>query len=162
VAKSDWEQQNEARLNRENPELEQVSRFPAFPHRENLIEVEVPGAGGFGFFVDRLSLGVGDDGVVRYVLVARSPNGNENVSYEGLRCASGELRRYAVGQPDATWRASASPWQPLARPWHWVLHREFFCPQGVPPRTAAEGVRALEQGGHPFSKGFSAEPFRPR
>jgi len=160
VTKSDWERQNEARLGRENSESEVVTRFPAFPRRENLIKFEVPSEGGFAFFVDRTSIGVGEDEVVRYVLVARSPNGNQNVSFEGLRCASGELRRYAVGQPDATWHASSSPWQPLARPWHLVLHQEFFCPQSVPPRTAAEAVRALQQGGHPFWKGFDADSLR--
>lgn len=158
--KSDWELRNEARLGRENSDLEVVSRFPAFPRRENLIEFAVLGADGFGFFVDRSSIVVGDDGVVRYVLVARSPNGVENVTYEGLRCESVELRRYALGRPDATWHASSSPWQPLARPWHRVLHREFFCARNVPLGSAAEGVRALQSGGHPFYRGFSADPFR--
>jgi hypothetical protein len=37
---------------------------------------------------------------------------------------------------------------------HTTLYREYFCPQNEPIRNAGEGVRALEQGGHPFSKGF--------
>ena len=160
--KSDWELRNEARLGRENADLEVVTRFPAFPRRENLIEFKVLDSDGFGFFVDRSTLAVGDDGMVRYVLVARSPSGVENVSYEGLRCASAEFRRYALGRPDATWRASASPLQPLARPWHQVLHHEFFCPQNLPLRTAAEGVQALVEGGHPLFKSFSTESYRAR
>jgi hypothetical protein len=162
AVKSDWERQNEARLGRENSELEVVSRFPAFPRRENLIEFKVLDANGFGFFVDRSSLAVGDDGVVRYVLVARSPSGVENVSYEGLRCPSAEFRRYALGRPDATWRASPSPLESITRPWHQVLHREFFCPHNIPLRTAAEGVRALEEGGHPLYKSFSTDSYRAR
>jgi len=33
--------------------------------------------------------------------------------------------------------------------WHYALSREFFCPVGVPIRTAAEGIDALKRGGHP-------------
>jgi hypothetical protein len=100
--------------------------------------------------------------VVRYVLVARSPSGVENVSYEGLRCAGVEFRRYAFGRPDATWHASPGPWQPLSRPWHQVLHRDYFCLQNVPLPSAAEGVQALQQGGYPFSGASSGDPYRTR
>jgi hypothetical protein len=160
--KSDWERQNEDKLSRDQAETEVVTQVPAFPQKANLLEFQVDGAGDFGFFVDKASLSVSSDGVVRYVLVARSPSGVENVSYEGLRCASVEFRRYALGRPDATWRASPGQWQPLTRRWHQVLHREFFCPQNVPLPTAAEGVRALELGGLPYSGGFSADPYRAR
>ncbi len=162
AARSDWERRNEEKLNRDRTETEVVTQFPAFPQKANLLEFPVSAVGDFGFFIDKTSLSVSSDGVVRYALVARSPSGVETVSYEGLRCAGVEFRRFAVGQPDATWRGSSSPWQPLARPWHQVLHREYFCPQSVPLRTAAEGVRALESGGHPFSRGFSADPYRAR
>lgn len=160
--KSDWELKNEAKLGRESSALEVLSRFPAFPRGENLIEFTVLDAGGFRFFVDRSSIVAGEDGVVRYVLVARSPSGVENVSYEGMRCASAEFRRYAFGRPGAAWRASPSPLQPLARPWQQVLHREFFCPHNVPLRTAEDGVRALEEGGHPLFRGFSTDSYRSR
>ena len=150
VAKSDWELQNEDKLRRNQAETEVVEKFPAFPQKANLLEFPVIGAGDFGFFIDKASLSVGSDGVVRYVLVARSPSGVENVSYEGLRCARVEFRRYALGRPDATWRPSPSPWRPLTQLWHQVLHREYFCLQNVPLPTAAEGVRALQQGGDPY------------
>ena len=162
VEKSDWERNNEARLSRDRAETEVITQFPVFPRKANLFEFPVGGGGDFSFFVDKTSLSVGNDGVVRYVLVARSPSGVDNVSYEGLRCASAEIRRYAIGQPDATWHGSAGAWQPISLRWHGVLHREYFCPQNVPLNTAAEGVRALESGGHPFSRGFSADPYRSR
>jgi len=160
--KSDWERQNEDKLSRDQAETEVVTQFPAFPQKANLLEFRFNGAGEFGFFVDQTSLSVTSDGVVRYVLVARSPSGVENVSYEGLRCASFELRRYAVGQSDATWRGSPGSWRPVERRWHRVLHREYFCPQAVPLNSSAESVRTLESGGHPFSRGFGADPYRTR
>jgi hypothetical protein len=36
--------------------------------------------------------------------------------------------------------------------WHYALYREFFCPNRVAIADAAEGIRALEQGGHPWAK----------
>ena len=162
VAQSEWERSNESRLSREQAEAEVVTQFPAYPRKANLLEFRVGGTGEFAFFIDKGSLSVGSDGIVRYVMVARSSDGVDNVSYEGLRCESAEVRRYAAGQPDATWRVSPGLWQPIARRWHLVLHREYFCPQNVALHSAAEGVRALQAGGHPFSRGFSADPNRVR
>lgn len=39
---------------------------------------------------------MGSDGIVRYVLVARSSAGTESVSFEGMRCATREVRIYAA------------------------------------------------------------------
>jgi len=162
VPPSDWEIANESNLRREQAAAEVVTQFPAYPRNSNLLEFSVGASGEFRFFVDKSSLSVGGDGIVRYVLVARSSSGVDNVSYEGLRCESAEVRRYAAGEKDATWRASTGTWQPIALRWNRVLHREYFCPQNIAIRRADEGVRALEAGGHPFSRGFAAEPNRPR
>ena len=43
------------------------------------------------------------DGVVRYVIVASSPSGAKNVIYEGLRCATGEVKSYARANQDGAW-----------------------------------------------------------
>ena len=103
--------------------------------------------------MDSASLSVGDDGVVRYVLVARSPQGAENISFEGLRCSSGEYKIYAIGRSDRSWeRTRDAQWRsivPRAESWHRVLANYFFCPIRSPIRTAAEGVQALERGGNP-------------
>lgn len=155
---SDWERANQDRLEREAGRESAVA-FPVYPRAAGLAEFSVPGAGGFRFYVDRSSLSVTEDRLVRYTLVVRSPEGVESASYEGLRCASGELRIYALGRAGA-WQPSAGGWRPLAQRWHVVLAREYFCPQAVPIRDAPEGLRALEQGGHPFHRGFSGEPLR--
>lgn len=146
---SEWE-----RRNLQLPVVEEESRPPAYPEQRNLVEFRVPSADGFRFFIDRPSLAVTKDGVVRYVLVARSPDGVENVTFEGLRCTSAEERVYAVGRPDGTWSPAQSAWRPVATPRHATLAIEYFCPQKEPIRDAAEGLRALEAGGHPFAKGF--------
>ena len=151
---SEWE-----RANRKAEPAEEQVEPPAYPVAAKLLEFGVIDPGGFRFFVDPTTLSVGKDGVVRYVLVARSAEGAQNVTFEGMRCATAEHRVYAFGRPDGTWSASRAGWRSLEAPTaqrrHTTLYREYFCPQNEPVRTAAEGVRALEQGGHPFSKGFA-------
>jgi hypothetical protein len=118
----------------------------------------VPAVAGFRFHVDRTSLTV-DDGIVRFALVVRSAEGADTTSYEAMRCEGSEIRAYALGRAGA-WQAAGGGWRPIAQRWHIVLAREYFCPQGVPIRDAAEGRRALEQGGHPFHRGFSGDDNR--
>jgi len=114
----------------------------------------------FRYYVDWGSVSAGDDRIVRYVLVARSPEGVDNVSFEGLRCASAEQRLYALARRDHSWTAALGTWRPVSSPRHVSLVRDYFCPQSEPIRTAAEGILALESGGHPFARGFAGEPVR--
>ena len=152
--KSDWEQQNEGRLATEAA-AEEVPELPPFPRRENLIEFFVSSASEFKFFIDRSSLAV-KDGIVRYALVARSPSGADNISYEGMNCAAGAYRIYALGHSDGTWVSRPGPWREIpprsVQRWHNALNREFFCPNRVAISDAAEGLMALKQGGHPWVK----------
>ncbi len=146
--KSDWELQQE-RSGWKEAEV----KPPAYPRKENLIEFFVAAASDFRFFVDGASLSVGPDGVVRYALVARSPSGAENLTFEGIRCATGEYRIYAVGRPDGVWAGRASEWRVIeprtVQRWHNALQREYFCPDREPVRTPEEGVNALREGRHP-------------
>ena len=77
--------------------------------------------------VDETSLSIGEDGVVRYVLVVRSASGAESVSFEGLRCATGERRTFAYGR-----KAGASGAWSVARNSGWVaisdsrINRHYF------------------------------------
>jgi len=151
--KSDWEHRNV----QHDASEEVLPEPPAFPRADTLIEFPVSAVPGLRFHIDADTLSV-EGGVVRYVLVARSAGGAQNVSFEGLRCRTAEHRRYAVGRSDGTWApASGSAWRPHAA-WHRELQREYFCPQTQPIRDAAEGVRALREGSHPFSRGLDKGP----
>jgi hypothetical protein len=147
-AKSDWEREQ----GKHNWRDADVS-LPGFPRAGDLIEFAVSSAGTFTFFLDRASLSVSPDGVVRYTLLARSPSGVDNVSYEGIRCSTGEYRIYAIGHRDGTWSRREQPWQRIepksVKRWHYVLQREYFCPRALPISSAAEGVDALRRGRHP-------------
>ena len=152
--KSDWEIQNEGRLVKEAADAAPPQEPPPYPRRENLVEFFVSAASDFKFFVDRSSIGVRDK-IVRYVLVARSPSGVDNVSFEAINCVSGEYQVYALGHSDGTWSNRPGGWQKIpprsVQRWHNALYGEFFCPNGVAIADATEGIRALERGAHPWS-----------
>ncbi|HSN33061.1 MAG TPA: CNP1-like family protein [Ideonella sp.] len=150
---SDWERDHALR----QPAAEEEPALPPYPDGANLIGVDLPGAGDFRFFVDGATLVAGRDGIIRYVLVARSPDGAQNVSFEGLRCASADQRVYALGRADRSWVPAQGEWRRLPRPWHAELYRRYFCPQKQPIRSADEGRRALEQGGHPFARSLGSD-----
>ena len=126
--------------------------LPRYPVEADLIEFEVGAGTAFRFFIDPASLSVGDDGVVRYTLVARSASGVANISYEGMRCHSTAYKVFARGA-DGRWSLRQGEWQVIEvktiQRWHNVLYREYLCPHRRPINSAAEGVQALRQGVHP-------------
>lgn len=147
--KSDWERENEERLKQAE---EQVVPPPAFD-KARLVELDLGLAAktDFRYFVDPATLSVGADRIVRYVVVARSPSGVDNVRFEGIRCP-GEYRIFAVARPDGSWGGRPSEWRPVpkdARAAENALSRRYFCPVRQAIRTPQEGVDALRAGGHP-------------
>jgi len=160
-AKSDWERAHEERL-AASERAAAANTIPTPPNqRGELIEFSVGPTTDFRFFIDAQSLSVDNEGVVRYVLVARSPDGVENVTFEGLKCETDEVRIYALGR-DGAWTGRPGDWRKIdarsATRWHYELSRNFFCPQRDPIASAKEGIRALREGGHPYIKGQVADP----
>jgi len=102
------------------------------------------------FFVDEGSVSVGEDGVVRYTLVARAAGGAENVTFEGIRCATGERRIYASGRPDGNWVAmKKSEWQAIGgnaynRP-RAALAWDYLCDGLAAPRSRDHALQLLKQ-----------------
>ncbi|HEY5291136.1 MAG TPA: CNP1-like family protein [Burkholderiales bacterium] len=125
--------------------------LPEYPKPENYLPLQVSATTPFAFFVDAKSVSVGKDGVLRYSLIAKSPDGALNISFEGIRCSDGQFRVYAFGRSDNTWSESRmSRWQPIPadsrNAQRAVLYRDFFCPAGGITATAEEAVRALRRG----------------
>lgn len=146
---SDWERANEDRLRQSGEKLVP----PPALDRKRLVELKQTLVSGsdFRYYVDWGSVSADDDRVVRYTLVARSPAGVENITFEGLRC-QGEYRVYAVGRPEGGWGGQPSEWRPIprnpnaAQP---MLARDYFCPGRAAVRTTAEAQQAVRAGGHP-------------
>ncbi len=155
---SKWERENEARLAKDENEV--LPKRPPFPQPASLIQFSPRSASEFRFYVDGATLEVLPKGVIRYVLVARSPSGIDNISYESMRCQSAEFRIYALGQADGTWGGRATEWRSIAaakQPSRIALHRDFFCAQGTWVSSVDEGRMALRRGGHPNATGFSGD-----
>lgn len=136
------------------------TQIPAFPSAEGLTSFFVSASTDNKFMVDRESIAVGADGVVRYTLVIASLSGAQNVSYEGLRCSSAERRLYAFGRSDKTWsKARSNQWTRIQESTlnrhHSALYYEYFCPNGIIVRDADEARSALRLGGHPLSPRYS-------
>jgi len=130
------------------------TQLPSYPKSENLLRVHVSPATAFEFFVDAVSVSVGQDGIVRYTLIARSTSGAVNVSYEGIRCLPLERKLYAFGRFDSTWSPAQVPqWVPISRTQtnqqHAALADDFFCPESRRVRTTEEAVQALRRGNTP-------------
>jgi CNP1-like family protein len=135
----------------DKPWEEQKASLPAYPVEGNLVRFYVGPTSPFEFFVDSASVSLGKDGVVRYTLVARSPSGALNVSYEGIRCESRERKLYAFGRSDRTWaEARSADWVriPSRRTFpnnqQAALADEFFCVQGIHVDGAENAVKALK------------------
>lgn len=134
---------------------EDAVELPAYPDDKNLREFYVGEATSHRFFVDETTLMPGKDGVVRYALVVKTGGGSTNISFEGLRCETRELRVYASGRADGTWaKARHSEWRPVENKpinrHHAALSRDLLCPMGTPIRNADEGRDALRRGRHPL------------
>ncbi|WP_263769670.1 CNP1-like family protein [Propionivibrio soli] len=135
----------------EKPWAEMEVQLPAFPDRSNLIPFEVGAVRDTKFWIDGNSLSVGADGVIRYALVIESSAGAENISYEGIRCATREKRLYAFGRSDKTWsKARDNQWKPIrgsSNNHHVELFSNYFCVPGAPSLGSAEDARrALRSG----------------
>ena len=151
---SDWERANPDLLESSAAVAASAAKPPAFPRSGNLTEIYISATATFRYFVDRSSLDVQyQQREIRYVLLARSPSGVENVSYEAIKCPDMH-RIYAVGAAGGKWVTRGSDWQQIQRTTaltvpH-VLARQFFCPHRDPLQSVAEGVDALQRGAHPL------------
>lgn len=134
------------------PAVEKEVPFPPYPSAESLVRFDAGTATANAFFLDGTSLSIGDDAVVRFVLVIRAPSGVENVSFEGIRCESLERRLYATGRADRTWSKSRnSKWMEISSSTlslpHLALARQYLCDHGLPIRSPRQGLEAIRRGG---------------
>jgi hypothetical protein len=91
--------------------------LPGPVQRDQLIPFDMSTRTELQFSVDASSITIGSDRVVRYVLLARSSSGAENILYEGLRCETGEARNHARwNQAEQRWipYSGSTPWRPLS------------------------------------------------
>jgi hypothetical protein len=85
-----------------DPDWKEAEAPPPALELDGLIPIEQPGSS-LRFGVAPGSVTVGSDGIVRYVVVAKSSSGAVNAMYEGIRCSTGQFRVYARYNPSGSW-----------------------------------------------------------
>ncbi len=114
------------------PWEEMQTQLPPYPKPENLQRFDPGSNSANQYFLDLPSVSVGEDGVVRYSLLIRAGGGATNVSFEGIRCKSREVRVYALGHANNQWsRSRNAGWRPIqardVNSHHFALLRDYFC-----------------------------------
>jgi hypothetical protein len=149
---SDWERANYARFARER--TDPMPQLPPYPKQADLVKFWEHPTSNFKFYIDQSSIAVDKRGVVHYVMVAKSSEGAENVTYEAMNCRAKEYRMFATGHANGTWLARAGDWRVIqprtTQRWHNELFYFFFCPNMRPIEDAEEGRQALALGKHPW------------
>lgn len=94
----------------DNPDWveEAVADAPAFSQNA-LIFIEMPPYVSLKVGVDPATITVGKDGVVRYVVVMTNATGSMSAAFEGIRCATSEVKTYARQVTTGQWSRVASP-----------------------------------------------------
>jgi hypothetical protein len=139
-----------AQLGASDPDWKELDAPPPPALRtDKLIALDIPRTE-LRYGVDPASVTLGADGIVRYVVVARSAAGAVNGIYEGLRCNSGEARVYARHSGEGGWRPTTqSDWRPIhdgaQRHSLWIA-RNGACMGHVANRSAPQIVRDLASG----------------
>jgi hypothetical protein len=128
------------------PWEEMQTQLPPYPKPENLLRFDMGSNTANQYFVDAPSVSEAEDGVVRYTLVIKTGGGATNVSFEGIRCKSREVRVYAFGRPDSQWsRARNAGWRAIqardVNGHHAVLLRDYFC--WTSSRTSTQPLKAI-------------------
>ncbi len=138
--------------------LEAALVLPAYPKSENLLRFPTNWTN-HEIFLDGATL-ASADGIVRFALLVRSPSGAESVSYEGIRCQTGEKRVYAFGRKSAAggeWSpARNSVWRLIpdgrVNRYYFEFWRDVFCDHKVAEERAtilghiARGGRERREG----------------
>ena len=105
--------------------------LPPYPPDSSLLEFLPRQNSANHFYIDRNSVSIGADRVIRYSAVIKSPSGAINTSYEGLRCKTSEYKVYAFGVKDGEWaKVPDVQWRKVARmsgDFRFALYKDYFC-----------------------------------
>lgn len=94
----------------EKPWQENLITLPLFPRAEDLLPIRGDaGNPGYNYYVDVNSVSLSADEVLRYTVIIQSPQGASNIVYEGIRCATNEIKILAYGTRDGRFTRMADP-----------------------------------------------------
>jgi len=123
---------------------------PAFS-TDKLLPLAMPPYVSLQFGIDPATLDIAPDSIVRYVVVARNATGSVTAMYEGIRCATGEVKTYARAGNSGVWSVVTEPqWRGLTdnlpSKHAWVFARQAACDgRAAAASTTADIVKALKK-----------------
>jgi hypothetical protein len=129
--------------------------LPATSKPAEWLTFKVRNVGRHRFAIDPASVTQGSDGIVRYSLLVRTTGGVDNITYEGIRCATNTWKLYAIGRDNGDWSPLPAPvWRPIVTAGlnavRYTLSADYACDRdGVPFRNAemvAARIRASNEG----------------
>ena len=134
--------------------------LPAYPKAASLLRFPTTWSTS-QVLVDTDTLTVHDDAVIRYTLVVKAAGGAENVTYEALRCGTGQLRVYAYGRRDGTWSpARNSRWREIndtsINRHHFEFWRDVFC-DGKALERRSDILLNIKRGGRDRPQGIPSD-----
>jgi len=117
---------------------------------DKLLPLEMPPYVSVKFGIDPNTLAISTDGIVRYVVVTHNSSGSVNAIYEGIRCATSEVKTYARANDAAVWSVIAEPkWRDLTdnlpSKQAWVFARQAACDGRAAPNSTAAIIKALKK-----------------
>lgn len=129
--------------------------IPELSDESNWVEVEFPALSrSIQFYIDKTSLSLGNDSVLRYFIILRNRSGRTTVYFEGLHCWQRRFKRYAYAsgkrplqvRDQARWKSFSGN----TRNYHYVLSQGLFCDTGFGAKTVTQirdtltGKRAID------------------
>jgi len=123
--------------------------FPPPPTPDNLVALDAQIIGsGYEYFVDTASVRLGDDQVLRYVVVVASDAGATATYFEGIRCETSQVKTYGfVTRQGAFKPLASSRWMrlPASGPfaYRYVLANLYMCDRDGWPISEKQVLKRL-------------------
>ena len=133
----------------QDPDWKEIAVPPAPAYeKKRLIRFDVSNVQTLVFGVDPATISIGQDGVVRYVVVASSQSGVVNAMYEAIRCSTAEVKTYARRIGESDWfYVKSEQWKTMRDSVNsrhaWNLARQGICDGRAHRETVPEMVRTL-------------------
>ncbi len=85
----------------EQPSKEEAVLLPPFPRARDLLPLRADaGDAEYTYYIDVNSVSLTTDEVLRYTVIIQAAGGASNIIYEGIRCATREIKTFAYGTGD--------------------------------------------------------------
>lgn len=105
-----------AQLVTQDPDWKEIDApSPPTFSRDHLIPLNMPPYVSLKFGIDPKTISSTEDGIVHYVVVVSNAGGSVTAMFEGIRCATGEVKTYARFNSGSEWTPIKEPlWRDLA------------------------------------------------